>query len=115
MEPNLSNGHLEEWNDPRTFRGYMQNSSSANSLGRSNSQASSKYSFDGADEKAGGGATVARGNTITGGAGVMRGNTIGGGANVMRGNTIRQFGQEKQVPMDSNDGLREGGRGYRGF
>lgn len=103
MEPNLSNGHLEEWNDPRTFRGYMQNSSSANSLGRSNSQASSKYSFDAADEKAGAGP------------GVARGNTIGGGANVIRGNTIRQFGQEKQTPMDANDGLREGGRGYRGF
>jgi hypothetical protein len=114
MEPNLSNGHLEEWNDPRTFRGYMQNSSSANSLGRSNSQASSKYSFDAAEEKAGGAAGVARGNTIGGGAGVMRGNTIGG-ANVTRGNTVRQFGQEKQTPMDSSDGLREGGRGYRGF
>jgi hypothetical protein len=90
MEPTVANGHLEEWNDPRTFRGYMQNSSSANSLGRSNSQASSKYSFEAADEKA------------------------GGGSNVLRGNTIRQFGGEKQTPM-GGDGLREGGRGYRGF
>jgi hypothetical protein len=90
MEPAVQAGHLEEWNDPRTFRGYMQNSSGA-SLGRSNSQASSKYSFDAADEKAGGGAAA---------------------ANLGRGNTIRQFGGEKEP---SGDGLREDGRGYRGF
>ena len=88
MEPAVANGHLEEWNDPRTFRGYMQNSSSAQSLGRSNSQASSKYSFDAADEK------------------------TSNGASVMRGNTVRQFGAEKTM---GGDGLREGGRGYRGF
>src|SRR5579862_626359 len=87
FEP-VTEGHLEEWNDPRTFRGFMQNSSSAQSLGRSNSQASSKYSFDAADEK------------------------LGNGASVMRGNTIRQFGAEKNM---GGDGLREGGRGYRGF
>ena len=70
----------------------MQNTSSANSLGRSNSVASSKYSFDEMDEKAGGGA-----------------------ATLARGNTIRQFGQEKFYPSESGDGLREDGRGYRGF
>ena len=101
MEPNT--GHLEEWNDPRTFRGYMQNTTATGggtgSLHRSNSNASSKYSFDATDEKAGGGSAV-----------------------LARGNTIRQFtsaaaGQEKSAypPMESGDGLREAGRGYRGF
>ena len=90
MEP--AAGQWEEWNDPRTFRGYVQNSSTAPSLHRSNSQASSKYSFDEMDEKAGGGV-----------------------ANIMRGNTIRHFGQEKVYPTESGDGLREAGRGYRGF
>jgi hypothetical protein len=101
MEP--STGHLEEWNDPRTFRGYMQNTAAptTGSLQRSNSNASSKYSFDETDEKAGGGSAV-----------------------LARGNTIRHFtsaaaGQEKSVypppPMESGDGLREAGRGYRGF
>jgi len=90
MEP--AAGYLEEWNDPRTFRGYTQNASSANSLQRSNSVASSKYSFDEMDEKAGGGAAV-----------------------LARGNTIRHFGQEKVYPSETGDGLREAGRGYRGF
>ena len=90
MEP--ATGHLEEWNDPRTFRGYMQNTSTPPSLHRSNSQASSKYSFDEMDEKAGGGA-----------------------ATIMRGNTIRHFAQEKVYPTERGDGLREDGRGYRGF
>jgi hypothetical protein len=107
MEP--TTGHLEEWNDPRTFRGYMQNATTttggggggAGSLHRSNSNASSKYSFDEMDEKAGGGSGV-----------------------LARGNTIRVFpstpaGQEKSVyppnPYETGDGLREDGRGYRGF
>jgi len=87
LEPTGSTGgHLEEWNDPRVFRGYMQNESST--LGRSNSQASSKYSYDAADEKAGG-----LGRQHTG-----------------------QWGRadEKQV-FENGDGLREDGRGYRGF
>jgi len=95
MDPSTG-GHLEEWNDPRTFRGYMQNTSSGASLTRSNSNASSKYSFDASDEKAG----------------------SSGAPPIMRGGTIRHFGvQEKPPypPMQSDDGLREGGRGYRGF
>jgi len=83
----LETGHLEEWNDPRTFRGYMQNSSSGNSLGRSNSQASSKYSFDQNPEK----------------------EVVG----VARGGTIGQFNGVEKSEM--GDGLREDGRGYRGF
>ena len=98
MDPSTG-GHLEEWNDPRTFRGYMQNTSSGEaslSRSRSNSNASSKYSFDASDEKAG----------------------SSGAPPIMRGGTIRHFGvQEKPPypPMQSDDGLREGGRGYRGF
>ena len=90
MEP--AAGHWEEWNDPRSFRGYVQNPAVAPSLNRSNSQASSKYSFDETDEKAGGGV-----------------------ATLMRGNTIRHFAQEKVYPTERGDGLREDGRGYRGF
>jgi hypothetical protein len=61
----------------------MQNSSSyAPSLNRSNSNASSKYSFDENDEKAGGGS-------------------------IFRGQTNDKYG--------AGDGLREDGRGYRGF
>lgn len=90
MEP--AAGQWEEWNDPRTFRGYMQNSSAPPSVHRPNSVASSTYSFDETDEKAGGGV-----------------------ATLMRGNTIRHFAQEKVYPMESGDGLREDGRGYRGF
>ena len=86
MDPVLQSGQLEEWNDPRTFRGYMQNASAAPSLKRSNSNASSTYSFEQGDEKA-------------------------GQTGLTRGNTIRHFAQEKEV----GDGLREGGRGYRGF
>ena len=62
------------------------------SLGRSNSQASSQYSFEASDEKAGGGNTI-----------------------LARGGTIRQFQPEKVVPLEQGDGLREDGRGYRGF
>jgi hypothetical protein len=108
---------LEEWNDPRTFRGYMQTSASTQNLERSNSTASSNYSFDAADEKAGtGGQGLTRGNTNAGltrgntNAGLTRGNTNAG---VQRGNTIRQF--EKTYPFEQGDGLREDGRGYRGF
>jgi hypothetical protein len=41
----------------------------------------------------------------------------GGGATVLaRGNTIRHFAQEKPTyPSENGDGLREAGRGYRGF
>lgn len=88
MEP--GSNHLEDWNDPRSFRGYMPDNTP--SLARSNSQASSKYSFDETDEKAGGGAAA-----------------------LARGNTIRHFPLEKTFPSEYGDGLREDGRGYRGF
>jgi len=103
----------------------MQNSG-AQGLERSNSTASSRYSFDAADEKAGmgagPGAGLTRGNTNgggltrgnTNGGGLARGNTNGGsGGGVERGNTIRKF--EKVYPFEQGDGLREDGRGYRGF
>jgi len=76
----------------------MQNSASGQGLERSNSTASSTYSFDVGDEKAGGGGAAA---------------AAGG---VARGNTVRQYNQqEKGFPFENGDGLREDGRGYRGF
>lgn len=66
----------------------MQNESSANTLGRSNSGASSAYSCDIADEKAGGGL----GRSTTG-----------------------QWGRDEKHVFENGDGLREDGRGYRGF
>lgn len=89
MAPSTFNGNSEEWNDPRMFRGYGQNSTAG--LGRSKSQASSQYSFELEDEKSGGGTMMARGGTI------------------------RNFPPEKEVPLERGDGLREAGRGYRGF
>jgi hypothetical protein len=103
MQPTVtSGGHLEEWNDPRTFRGFMQNSTTQSTLERSPSTTSSKYSFDGEDEKVGSGV-----------AGVTRGNTMRGG--VVRGNTVRHFPATEKNPFERGDGLREDGRGYRGF
>lgn len=76
----------------------MQNASPPASLHRSNSNASSKYSFDASDEKAG----------------------SSGAPALMRGGTIRHFGVQEKPPyapmdMENGDGLREAGRGYRGF
>ena len=91
----------------------MQNSASGQGLERSNSTASSTYSFDVGDEKAGGGGAAA-----AGAAGLTRGNTLAVAApgGVARGNTVRQYNQqEKGFPFENGDGLREDGRGYRGF